>query len=673
MGKKQEKKTSRQSPWLLGRLVGTLLCAWLALPSVAQHQLDSVFVMVKLMDNGDAHVTERRDAHMGEEGTEGFITFNNMGDIEVTDLKVWDEEETEYVVEDHWNVERSREQKAGRCGYHRTSQGVEICWGIGKAGKRSYYIQYTLTHLVKSYEDYDGFCHSFYEAANSPAAFAMVAVSFNVDSLTKKDARIWTFGYDGWKGHTRNYVWARTEESSPMRNGDAIIMLLEIEKGLLHPAVKKEGTFKELVKRPAFVDSEYDIKVAMGDTLDKRIATSSLMGGNIGTGHENGRRSHAYSSDDSGGFNGMLIFGFLLVAGIILFAVGRKMKEDWETGKFYEVQFKRLADKMGGEKWDDLPYWRDLPMGGNLLGSGIVLRSVSDIMRNAKKSYPGFVKFTPQHLYEALVLRIFYKGGITFDTDVDKNGNTRKLFRINPPKSAPQEQGPNQLEHVDTYNVLSSVKRRNKMKKQYMNRLNDDGMEHTLHELLLAAAGSDHLLQPDELKDYVEGHMKQLGPLADALYLFAEGTVGDRHLKVKDVQQVMGFLHYLKDFSLVGERHIEEVTLWKEFLVFATFYGIAGQVRADMKKVAPDVTRLEDMLRVLPDLAPLTTAITTSFVATRNFVTDKERREEEAKRRDSYSSSSYSASSYSSSSGGSGHSSYSGGGGHTGGGGSGFR
>ena len=77
------------------------------------------------------------------------------------DLEVFDEEGVDYEVEEEWNVDRSREEKTGRCGYHRTSEGVEICWGIGKAGKRKYYIFYTLTNLVKSYDDYDGFCHSF--------------------------------------------------------------------------------------------------------------------------------------------------------------------------------------------------------------------------------------------------------------------------------------------------------------------------------------------------------------------------------------------------------------------------------------------------------------------------------------------------------------------------------
>ena len=327
-----------------------LLSLLFCLPVVAQHQLDSVFILVRLQDNGDARVTEVRHAHMSDQGTEGFITFNNMGDIEVKDIEVLDEEDFEYIVEKEWNVERSRAEKTHRCGLHRTSEGVELCWGIGKAGERRYYISYTLTHLVKAYDDYDGFCHSFYEAKNSPANFAMVNVIVNVDSLSKKDARIWTFGYDGWKGHSSNFVWARTEEGIPMRNGDDVIILMEMKKGLLHPDVTKEGSFKELVKRPALVDSEYDIEVAMGDTLEDGTLRSSLDGGQVGTGHEGIARfadNIRAAEEDGGGFNWGLIGGFLVIVGLILWAGKDQIKGGFEERKLMKARYQRLQEMMG--------------------------------------------------------------------------------------------------------------------------------------------------------------------------------------------------------------------------------------------------------------------------------------------------------------------------------------
>ena len=651
-----------------------LLCLF-SLPSFAQHQLDSVFVLVKLMDNGDAQVMERRDAHMSEQGTEGFITFNNMGDIEVKDLEVFDEDAVAYQVEEEWNVERSREEKTRRCGYHHTPEGVELCWGIGRAGKRSYYIKYTLTHLVKSYEDYDGFCHSFYEAANSPATFAMVTIKMEVDSLTKKEARIWTFGYDGWKGHSSNYVWARTEEESPMRDGDAIIMLMEIKKGLLHPDVVEEGTFKELVKRPAFVDSEYDIDVAMGDTLGDRATRSSLMGGEVGSGHEGRQYANSLSSsDDGGGFSWELIGGFLLIVGLIGWAAKDQIKGSFDERKLQKQKAKHLQELMGGKKWDELPYWRELPMQGNLLASSSVLAAVVQTLKATGDPIKD-VEFSVQHLYEAFILRMFYKGGITLDYDTDKYGKTRQLFRMKEPVKPEKNTG------LDlTKNTISSYPlygaRRREVDCAYKGLIRDDGIQYMLQDLLYRAANEDHLLQPDELKTYVNKNLEKLRPMADVLYMVAESRKADAYLQADEVQQVVGFVHYLKDFSLVEERHIEEVNLWKEYLVYASFYGIADQVRKDMKKVAPDTTKLDQLIpphQVVEDFKPITTALTSTLYTARMYETAHEREQRLASSYSSRDDDYRSPRSYSSSSGSSGHSSRSGGGGHSGGGGSGFR
>ena len=87
-------------------LIAGILCLLgiAGLPAFAQHQIDSVFILVDLMDDGSARVRERRDCQMSEQGTEGYITFNNMGDIELKDLQVFDEEGVDYAVEEEWDV-----------------------------------------------------------------------------------------------------------------------------------------------------------------------------------------------------------------------------------------------------------------------------------------------------------------------------------------------------------------------------------------------------------------------------------------------------------------------------------------------------------------------------------------------------------------------------------------
>lgn len=642
------------------RLMALMAALMLSVAAMAQHHLKEVFVYVVLQPDGSAEVTEMRWAEMGEQGTEGFITFNNMGDIEVKDLQVTDEKKTEYVVEKSWDVNRSREAKTNHCGYHYTNEGVELCWGIGDAGDRIYTIKYTLTNLVKAYEDNDGFCHSFYEAANSPADKVIVTLHVAGDSLTKQNARLWTFGYEGRKGFLNNFAYAATDSLS-VRKGDGVIVLLQLEKGVLNPAVKREGTFKELVKRPAMVGSDYNLTDA---GLENGI--SSLMGGDVGTGREDSMPL-LYEQQPEGEWNWGLIVGFLIVAGLIGWAASGKIKDGIEERKRLKEIYERLVNLLGGKKYTEMPYYRNLPQEGNLLRSSATLAKVAYLGRMTGHPIPG-LSFGLQNLYEAFVLRMFYKGGITIDTDVDKKGNTRKLFRIKEPVKPAK--GKDVMADLEDITIESS--RRKLVKARYGDMFYDDGVEYAVQRLLYQAAGEDHLLQPDELRVYVKENAEEWRPLADMLGIFGDGKLKSYLLASGEVQQVVGFWHYLKDFSLVGERYLEEVNLWKEYLVFASFYGMADQVRRDMKKVAPDVTKLEELIAPLERFKPITTALASSISYARSYETVSERHARERRER-AAAERAERESSYERSSGGSGRSSYSGGGGHSGGGGSGFR
>ena len=51
-----------------------------------------------------------------------------------------------------------------------------------------------------------------------------------------------------------------------------------------------------------------------------------------------------------------------------------------------------------------------------------------------------------------------------------------------------------------------------------------------------------------------------------------------------------GLGKYLKDYSLIKDREVFEVTLWEKFLVFATAFGIADTVLKQMKIAYPEIT-----------------------------------------------------------------------------------
>lgn len=646
----------------------TILCLVLTVAK-AQHSLQQIVMKVALRQDGSAMVTELRKMQVGTQGTEGFITFNNiMDDIEVTDLKVTDDRGTDYMVEDKWNTKRSREEKKGRCGYNRTSNGMELCWGIGDSGERIYKIQYTLKNLVKAYNDYDGFCHSFYETGSLPAKRATVEIRLDSgDSLTTENAAVWTFGHHGYKTFCDGKIKAHTTDA-PMVDGNSIIVLLQLKKGVLSPIVKKETSFKETVKRTALEGSDYDLndaglgsETSVAKNGDRNNGMSSLKGDKL-------------PPEDDSEPDISLVVGILVVIGIVVSAIIATRKDEKKWKKLCMEKLAWVNEIMGGKSYNEMPYYRDLPMDGNLLMSGAVLGTVERYLEIYKGNKMN-VTYGAQQLYEAFMLRMIYKKQISFDYD-EADGKKRKLFRISEPEMpAKSEDVLKQMEGeisrtrdtiLDEALMAPHVL---EMMKKFEGHINDAGVEYYLQKMLYEAADEDHLLQPGELKAYVNRNLLEWRPLATMIYELSGECVAEKHMKKENVTQVVGFLHYLKDFSLVAERNIKETALWKEYLVYASFYGIADQVRKDMEKMAPDMVRLDDMLRpeeFIREFEPLTDELDDIIKTAYLYQTKQEadmiyERELERERQ------------YERSSGGSGSSSYGGGGGHSGGGGSGIR
>ena len=73
--------------------------------------------------------------------------------------------------------------------------------------------------------------------------------------------------------------------------------------------------------------------------------------------------------------------------------------------------------------------------------------------------------------------------------------------------------------------------------------------------------------------------------------------------EAEQVRQVFGLKKFLKEFTLANERHVSELGLWKDYLVYAELFGIADQVRADMQKINPE---FEKMAKIYQDMCDRT-------------------------------------------------------------------
>ena len=630
-------------------LLCTLLCA--ALSVQAQHELSELKIYVMLQPNGDAVIEEDRTMYLADQGTEIYEKMYGLAErkMRVTDFSVSDSIYGEYQLV-NWDVNQSRAWKAGRCGYNTSEEGLELCWGFGEPGEHTFTTFYVLHNLVQSYTDYDGFNHCFYDAANPPAEYVQLALWAEDSTIhfSPENAGIWHFKYhgDAWFSESGKVLLKSTQK---LGVGDKVVLMMQFNKGIFEPEVKHDETFVERVKERAFIDSDY----TLDDPGDG--SKSSFIGGN----DESVFEHYLY-----------IVLGLLVFVGLPLYAILRLIFR-----KPLERRRKRkLIQKVLGNV-DEVPYYREPPLGGNLIASQRILKNTLGML-NQKTTF-GTKEFT-----EALLLRLLYKGNIDIAMEQDEKGETRELFRIKQPEAVSSNNNDNLKAFINGKDKKDFVQ--DYVRKKYSGFATDEEMERGLQDLLYKAAGDDHLLQPDELKTFIKdeqnvlsvrGFASKLSSAVDNRY---SSEYSFKSTKPEDAKQVFGFWEYLQDFSIIGEREVVEVKLWKDYLVFGALYGMAKKVREGMKKICPDYTALDGLTRRFLEessgatdafsyvsLLSVATYDTIRYSSTYETAFERQARLEREARERAERERRYS--------GGGGHSSFGGGGGFSGGGGSGVR
>ena len=127
-----------------------------------------------------------------------------------------------------------------------------------------------------------------------------------------------------------------------------------------------------------------------------------------------------------------------------------------------------------------------------------------------------------------------------------------------------------------------------------------------LYTVLESAAGSDSTLQAKELERFVSQNDKLLRTYIQKCDSAGRTYLNQKHclkrwntpVKLTDLTpageqelgELMGLKRYLTDFSLIAERGVKEMPIWRELLTYAMLFGIADQVAEQMKELYPQIS-----------------------------------------------------------------------------------
>ena len=510
--------------------------------------LHSLDIRVVLSRNGDAHITETRVMDIDSEGTECYIGLGNMGGSEVRDLQVTDENGLEFTNIGSWDVDRSRDWKAGKCGIVYKHNGYELCWGLGESGSRTYTTRYVITSLVHAYPDADAIRHVFLDQDVSPKPDkARLSIEAEDSTLfSEENCGIWGFRFGGELSFEDGKIIVHNTEPFDYRG--ALYIMVRFDKGLFEPTIQEDDTF-EHKKELAFEGSDYT------------------------------------SDDEEWTWEDTLILLFLALSFFVVPVIGLL---------WYFLYVWRARKKVN----KDLLWYRDIPLNGNL-------QQANDML-NAYK----YLGTDYNNLLSACILKLINMGAISIEETLNRKGKTEQNFVIHELKN----QGDQPL-------LLRKI-----------------------HSMFKAAAGDDTVLEPKELRSFMRSSKNE--SITDSFIntLHTKTSISNYKERLDDVRQVFGLKKFLKEFSLLDKRHVNEVSLWKDYMIYATLFGIADQVIKDMKKINPEYFNMDQVAAQMANDHTLPVIYSTLHSGTSRAVANKAARESRA-------------------SGGGGHSSWGGGGG----------
>ena len=257
----------------------------------------------------------------------------------------------------------------------------------------------------------------------------------------------------------------------------------------------------------------------------------------------------------------------------------------------------------------NLLWYRDIPLNGDLQEANNIL--------NAYRYFGSDYN----NLMSACILKLINMGAITIETRPNMKGKMEQNFVIQ------------DLKDKDKQPILIRK----------------------IYDIFKQAAGSDTVLEPKELKQYMKSSLHQ--SIVDSFINTLHKQTKLSHYKDREyeVSEVFGLRKFLKEFTLLDERELKEVKLWKDYMIYATLFGIADKVIKEMKQINPEYFNMDQVAGQMANDMTLPTIYSVMQRSTASAVANKYAREHR-------------------SSGGGGHSSWGGGGGgFSGGGGGGVR
>ena len=523
------------------KIIFIIMLLIIIIPKVYANTINKIDMDIYINSDGTANIKETWSGYFNK-GTEGYKTFSDIGNREIYDFYVSDEDGKEYEDVNNWRISASFNEKAYRSSIVRTNNGYELCFGISEYGNKTYYLNYKISDFITNYLDSQGVYFKLIK--NSPDNSPISKVNIVIHANTKfnvENSKIWAFGYNGDINYKDGKIIIKNNGS--LKGGEYVTLLVKFEDQFFNTNNTVNQTFNAVydgafhdVDKSELTSNNYYIK------YDNEINILNILGKII------------------------LYVTIFLIAPILV--ITSAFKKD-RYGAMIEEMNEKYPNRFDfGEEGRELPdikeidYYREFPFNKDLEKTYWICHFYKigdeDTLRKG--------------LIGALFLKWIDKGYITAIKDNSNNKEDSYILDFSKMKKAD-----NDLEGTIFRLILLACKEDKKLSSDEFSKY----CEECYNAIDIWFKGI--------IKKYEEEFTKE-GLITKPTDM-REIRMGVKKVnpKIKEyAKEVAGFKKFLEDFSSMHDKVHFDVKLWDEYLIYACLFGITDKVNEEFNRLYPE-------------------------------------------------------------------------------------
>ena len=533
----------------------------------ADNDIQNIDIKVELYPDGSAKFTDHR-IFQADSGTEHFLSFGNLGNIQLEDYRVYDENGNELQKVEFWNVNGSLEDKAGKYGINHTSDGFEICFGIGQLGRREFTIEYTLSNFVFNTTDGDQAIYwKFLNEDMNTVHFAKVTIVNKSDFYFEyPSTRLWGFGFEGHTNISQNELTAYTNGIFTKKDYMILLSIFDSQIAMTNnnESWSTQALIEQAMEGTGFKYEEDTVNSGNSDINGANSLIENESGNGFGFSIGSVIRSLAAPVLIS-------IFAYITAITALIGVISKTSNK--KTSKMLDKREKEVNYHRSVPEYNFPDLFSLLDRDVSDVISAFIIKWISeDKLQSKVEEKTGFFGKKKDQLHLA-INKDKLNETLTDETESE-------LWNI-----VISASGPDLILNQSEFNRYIS-----KNVNEFNSWEND------------VIKNSNKFLRHNNLLE-----MKEVRK-----FLFKTVDIENSDKGEAAIDQVAGFRKYLKEFSLLNERDVSFATIWGEFMVWAAYLGIAEEVYEQFKIVYPD---FEQMSPVNTDVVILTNSFARSAMA----------------------------------------------------------